>query len=57
MINTKRIRWVYENLGLAAAFVSAAIDVVAMLAFMGYCLTLPFRFVKLFIQNMKKSFK
>ncbi len=57
MINIERIKWMYENFGLAAAVESAAYDLIATLAFMGYCLTLPYRFVKLFIQNMKKRSK
>jgi hypothetical protein len=47
----------YENFGLAAAIKSAAYDLVAILAFMGYCLTLPYKFVKLVVQNMKKGSK
>ena len=57
MINIERIRWMYENFGLAAAIKSAAYDLVAILAFMGYCLTLPFQFIKLVVQNMKKGSK
>jgi hypothetical protein len=45
----------YENFGLAAAIKSAAYDLVANLAFMGYCLTLPFQFVKLVVQNIKRN--
>ena len=57
MLNIRRIRWMYENFGLAAAIKSAAYDLVAILAFMGYCLTLPFQFVKLVVQNIKKESK
>ena len=57
MINIERIRWIYENFGLAAAIKSAAYDLVAILAFIGYCLTLPFQFVKLVVQNIKKESK
>ena len=57
MINIERIRWMYENFGLAAAIKSAAYDLVASLAFMGYCLTLPFQFVTLVVQNIKKESK
>ena len=57
MKNIERIRWMYENFGLAAAIKSAAYDLVASLAFMGYCLTLPFQFVKLVVQNIKKESK
>lgn len=44
MINIRRIRWLYENFGLWCAVKSAAIDLVALLGFAGYCLTLPFQF-------------
>ena len=55
MIDIKRINWVYENWGLAAAIRSACIDIVALLAFTGYCLTLPYQFVKILVQNIKNS--
>ena len=45
MINIERIKWMYENFGLEAAIKSACIDIVALLAFTGYCLTLPFQFI------------
>ena len=35
----------YDNFGLAAAIKSAATDLFALLAFIGYCLTLPFQFL------------
>jgi hypothetical protein len=44
MINIQRIRWTYEHFGLAMAIKSAAIDIVALMAFAGYCLTLPLQF-------------
>ena len=44
MLNIRRIRWMYENFGVASAVKSAAYDIVALLAYMGYCLTLPFQF-------------
>lgn len=45
MINAKRIKWMYDNFGVASAVKSAVIDIVALLAFTGYCLTLPFQFI------------
>ena len=57
MINIERIKWMYENFGFAAAIRSACIDIVALLGFMGYCLTLPFQFVKIFVQNIKSPKK
>ena len=45
MINIRRIKWIYENFGLAAAIKSACYDIIAVLSFIGYCLTLPFQFI------------
>lgn len=55
MINIERIKWVYENLGLEAAIKSACIDIVALLAFTGYCLTLPFQFLWLLWRGKGKD--
>ena len=44
MIKIRRIKWFYDNFGMVSAVKSAAIDIVALLAFSGYCLTLPFQF-------------
>lgn len=44
MLNIGRIKWMYENFGMGMAIRSAAIDVVALLIYIGYTLTLPFRF-------------
>ena len=55
MIDIKRIKWVYENWGLEAAIKSASIDIVALLAFTGYCLTLPFQFVWLLLRGKSKD--
>ena len=44
MLDIQRIKWFYEHFGLGSAIKSAAIDIVAVLAYMGYCLTLPFQF-------------
>ena len=45
MINIRRIIWTYHHFGLWCAVKSAAIDIVALMAFAGYCLTLPFQFL------------
>ena len=55
MINAKRIKWMYENFGMASAIRSAAIDIVALLAFTGYCFTLPFQFVLILWRQMRKD--
>ena len=48
MANIERIKLVYDHCGLAAAIEVAikfvVIDIMAILAFAGYCLTLPFQF-------------
>ena len=55
MLNIRRIKWMYENFGFAAAIRSACIDIVALLGFMGYCLTLPFQFIGLLLRGKKKD--
>ena len=55
MINIRRIKWFYENFGLASAIRSATIDIVALLAFTGYCLTLPFQFFWILWRQMRKD--
>ena len=55
MINIERIRWMYENFGLAAAIKSAAYDIIALLAYMGYCLTLPFQFLIILWRGRSKD--
>lgn len=53
MVNIERIKWVYEHFGLASAVKSAAIDLVALMAFAGYCLTLPFQFLWLLYKRIR----
>ena len=55
MLNIKRIKWKYENFGVWVAVKSAAYDLIAVVGYMGYCLTLPYQFVKIFVQNIKHS--
>lgn len=55
MLHIRRIEWMYENFGVAAAVKSATYDLIAAFAYMGYCLTLPYQFVKIFVQNIKSS--
>ena len=55
MINIERIKWMYENFGLEAAIKSACIDLVAVIGYMGYCLTLPFQFVWLLLEGKRKT--
>lgn len=53
MLNITRIKWMYENFGVGMAIRSAAIDLVALLAYMGYCLTLPFQFFWILWRGVK----
>ena len=55
MLNIRRIEWMYENFGIAAAVKSTTYDLIAVFAYMGYCLTLPYLFVKILVQNIKNS--
>ena len=57
MANIERIRLVYDHCGLAAAIEVAikfvAIDIVAILAFAGYLMTLPFQFFWLLYRRVR----
>ena len=55
MINIRRIKWFYENFGMWCAVKSAAIDLVALLGFAGYCLTLPFQFFWILWRQIRKG--
>ena len=53
MLNITRIKWMYENFGVGMAIRSAAIDIVALFAYIGYCLTLPFQFFWMLYRGVK----
>ena len=53
MLNIQRIKWFYEHFGLWSAIKSAAIDIVALMAFAGYFLTLPFQFFWLLYRRVR----
>ena len=55
MINIRRIRWFYENFGMASAVRSAAIDIAALLLYIGYCLTMPFLFFWILWRQIRKG--
>lgn len=55
MLNITRIKWMYENFGVASAIRSATIDIIALLAYMGYCLTLPFQFFWILWGQIRKD--
>ena len=55
MLNIQRIKWFYEHFGLWSAIKSAAVDIVALLAFAGYCLTLPFQFIWILCRGQGKG--
>ena len=53
MLNITRIKWMYENFGMANAIRSAAIDIAALLLYIGYCLTMPFQFILILWRGVK----
>ena len=55
MLNIRRIEWMYENFGVCAAVKSATYDLIAFLAYMGYCLTLPFQFLLILWRGRTKE--
>ena len=59
MANIERIKLVYDHCGLAAAIEVAikfvAIDIMAILAFTGYLITLPFQFLWLLWRGCGKG--
>ena len=55
MLNFTRIKWTYEHFGLWCAIRSAAIDIIAILAYTGYCLTLPFQFFWILWRQIRKG--
>ena len=55
MINTKRIKWMYENFGVWMAIKSTVYDIEAILIYMAYCFTLPFQFLWLLWRGSRKS--
>lgn len=55
MLNIKRIKWFYENFGIVSAIKSAIIDIVALLAFAGFCLTLPLQFLWILWRQIRKG--
>ena len=60
MLNIRRIIWAYDNFGLAGAIRSVAFDILAILLFMGYALTLPVQFVilwkKFYYMRMRRQY-
>lgn len=55
MFNKQYIMWVYENFGLATAIKSVCYDIITILGYMGYCLTLPFRFLVILWRGWAKE--
>ena len=47
--------WIINNMDLIRVYVKIKYTFLSYLIMGFYCLTLPYRFVKLFIQNMKKG--
>ena len=55
MLNISRIKWIYEHFGVVCALKSIGYDLITILAYMGYCLTLPFRFLWMLFRGCKKG--
>ena len=55
LINMRVIRWTYENFGLVATLKRIGVSLVAFLAFVGYCLTLPFQFFWILWRQIRKG--
>ena len=55
MINYTRIKWMYENFGVASAIKSVVYDIEAILIYIGYCLTLPFQFILILWRQIRKG--
>ena len=53
MLNYTRIKWMYDHFGVGMAIRSAAYDLLAILAYIGYCLTLPFQFIWILFRGVK----
>ena len=53
MLNYTRIKWMYDHFGVGMAVRSAAYDLLAILAYIGYCLTLPFQFIWILFRGVK----
>ena len=53
IINIRRIIWTYEYFGFALAAKFVLYDLGAMLLFIGYCLTLPFRFIAILCRGKR----
>ena len=49
--------WIINNMDLIRVYVKIKYTFLAYLIMGLYCLTLPYKFVKLFIQNMKQRSK
>ena len=55
MLNTQRIRWTYEHFGFFAACKSIGYDLIAILAFAGYLMTLPFQFILILWRGCRRD--
>lgn len=53
MLNYTRIKWMYDHFGMGMAVRSAVYDLLAIFAYIGYYLTLPFRFFWILFRGVK----
>ena len=49
--------WIIDNMDLIYGYVKIKYKILAYLQMGLYCLTQPYQFVKLVVQNLKKSYK
>ena len=52
MINIEQIKWVYKHFGVVMALRSAGYDLLADLAFICYCITLPIQFLWILLRKI-----
>ena len=55
MINIEHIKWIYQHFGVVMALRSAVYDILADLAYICYCITLPIQFVWILYRVSRKD--
>ena len=53
MLNIRRTIWIYEHCGAVCAVKCVYYDIIAILAYVGYCSTLPIRFLLILWRGLK----
>lgn len=52
MLNIKQIKWIYQHFGVVMALRSAVYDILADLAYICYCITLPIQFLWILLRKI-----